>query len=95
MFKFLVMEFIPKLVKWFDLSIVPADSSHFFKKVVADTIAHRKSTKKYRPDVIQLLIEAKEGKLKHDSNLKDDDVGFATVYDESESMSSKQKVKHD
>lgn len=93
MLKIVVMSFAPKIAAWLDLSIVPADSSQFFKKVVADTIAHRKNTQTYRPDVIQLLIEAKEGKLKHDSNKNDDDVGFATVHDAE--STSKQKIKSD
>lgn len=92
MLKFLVMAFAPKVAAWLDLSIVPADSSQFFKKLVADTIEHRKSTKTFRPDVIQLLIEAKEGRLKHDSNKKDDDVGFATIHESDQKPSTEVKL---
>lgn len=80
-FKFLIMMLSKTLARWLGVSILPKDTSQFVKKLVADTISHRKETKQYRPDVIQLLIEAMEGKLKHENDKKvdGDDASFATV----------------
>lgn len=78
--KFLVMMLSKTLARRLGISFLPKDASDFIKKLVADTISHRKKTKEYRPDVIQLLIEAMEGKLKHETDKRaDDDVSFATV----------------
>lgn len=78
--KFLVLMLSKDLAKWLGVSFLPKDTTDFIKKLVADTISHRKKTKEYRPDVIQLLIEAMEGKLKHETIDKDsDDTSFAIV----------------
>lgn len=78
--KLLVMILSKDLAKWLGISFLPKDTSEFTKKLVADTISHRKKTNQFRPDVIQLLIEAMEGKLKHDKHTKDsDDTSFATI----------------
>lgn len=81
--KFIIMGTLPKLAKWLDLTILPKESGKFFKKLVAENILYRKEKNFYRPDILQLLIEAKEGKLKYESDQIADEVGFATV-DESD-----------
>ncbi|XP_063707465.1 probable cytochrome P450 9f2 [Culicoides brevitarsis] len=77
--KFFVMILSKDLANWLGVSFLPNDTSNFIKKLVSDTISYRKKTQEYRPDVIQLLIEAMEGKLKHEDNTKNDDESFAIV----------------
>ncbi|XP_063703756.1 probable cytochrome P450 9f2 [Culicoides brevitarsis] len=69
----------PRIAKWLKMSFVPKDSQEFFKKVVKDTIEHRRKTKETRPDVIQLLMQAQDGTLTHDIDSKEDSEGFAVI----------------
>ncbi|XP_063706635.1 probable cytochrome P450 9f2 [Culicoides brevitarsis] len=85
--KVLFIGMAPKLCKWLNINFIPKESSQFFKQIVADTIKHRRSTNTFRPDVIQLLIQAIDGKLKHESDNKDTETGFAVV---NETTNSKQ-----
>ncbi|XP_063707464.1 probable cytochrome P450 9f2 [Culicoides brevitarsis] len=79
MFKFLFIMMMPKVAKWMKMSVTPHETTNFFKDLVRDTIAYRRKTNTYRPDVIQLLIEAMDGKLKHDTEKNDEDAGLATI----------------
>lgn len=79
--KFAFITLAPGLAKFFNISLVPKKSSEFFEKIVGDTIKHRRGTNSFRPDVIQLLIQAIDGSLKHetDPHLKENEAGFAVV----------------
>lgn len=79
--KLAIISIVPKVAKFFNITMIPKQSDLFFKQIVADTIKHRRSTNVTRPDVIQLLIEAMDGKLKHeaDPHLKESETGFAVV----------------
>lgn len=79
MIKMFCMMLFPKVMKWLDISVTPKETTNFFKTLISDTIAHRRKTNTFRPDVIQLLIQAMDGDLKHETDKKDDDAGFATV----------------
>ncbi|XP_063706634.1 probable cytochrome P450 9f2 [Culicoides brevitarsis] len=81
--KFIVLSVAPKLGKWLDLTILPKETGKFFKHLIGKTISFRKENNFYRPDILQLLIEAKDGKLKFESDQVADEVGFATI-DESD-----------
>lgn len=85
--KMSLISLAPKLAKIFNLSFIPKESNNFFQKIVADTIKHRRTTNTFRPDVIQLLIQALDGNLKHetDPHLKESETGFAVVEDASSS----------
>ncbi|GBP26435.1 Cytochrome P450 9e2 [Eumeta japonica] len=51
----------------------------YLRSLVFSAIKNRDDNKAFRPDLIQILLEAKKGTLKHE-NLKDEkDAGFATV----------------
>jgi cytochrome P450 family 9 len=65
------------------------DVGDFFKNIVIDQMKNREENKIIRPDMIQLLMEAKKGSLKHESTV-DQDAGFATV---EESSMGKQQIK--
>lgn len=77
--KFLLMSAFPKIIEWLNIPITPIDCSIFFKKLVSDTIQYRKNTNTFRPDVIQLLIQAMEGKLHHETDKQHDDSSFAAI----------------
>ncbi|XP_063706633.1 probable cytochrome P450 9f2 [Culicoides brevitarsis] len=88
--KFLMIGGMPKLADFLGVSFTPKDSQKFFKKLVKDTIEHRRKTKETRPDVIQLLIQAQDGTLKYETEEKDDHGGFAVI---EESDIGKKEVK--
>lgn len=90
--KFLVLSLLPRLGKWLDLTILPKETGKFVKKLISENISYRKEKNFYRPDILQLLIEAKDGKLKHETDKDADDVGFATIV---ESDVDKREVKRD
>lgn len=60
--------------------------------MITDTISYRKEKNFYRPDILQLLIEAKDGKLKYEADHTPDEAGFATI---EESDIGKREVKRE
>uniref|UniRef100_A0A1E1WIT9 unspecific monooxygenase n=1 Tax=Pectinophora gossypiella TaxID=13191 RepID=A0A1E1WIT9_PECGO len=86
-FKQLVLVFLssafPNFMKYFNLKLFSEKTSNFFISLVMDTMKDRDARNILRPDMIQLLIEAKKGKVSHEENAVDPDAGFATV-DESD-----------
>uniref|UniRef100_A0A6B2E9E1 Putative cytochrome p450 9b2 n=1 Tax=Phlebotomus kandelakii TaxID=1109342 RepID=A0A6B2E9E1_9DIPT len=68
----------PKLCKNLGISIFPKHIIEYFRNVIMATITYREKNNVYRPDMIQLLMEAKKGKLAHNAN-ENDSAGFATV----------------
>ncbi|XP_064071987.1 cytochrome P450 9e2-like [Vanessa tameamea] len=78
---FLIAAF-PSLSKKLKLTIFSKKTTDFFKDLVLSTMRDRKERNIVRPDVIHLLMEAKEGQLVHDDkeqNANQQDTGFATV----------------
>lgn len=67
-----------KYFQFFRIALLSKEASSFFRKIVLETIDTRERKNIIRPDMINLLIEAKKGKLKHEGK-SDEDVGFATV----------------
>lgn len=51
------------------VNILPEDAVSFFKHVVLDTLRERDENNRYRPDVIQLLLEARKGKINNNKHL--------------------------
>lgn len=45
-----------------NMEILPKESTQFFKHVVLDTMKNRDENNTFRPDMIQILLEAKKGK---------------------------------
>jgi len=79
-FKFFAVMFFPKLMKIFNISLFDANIKNFFRTLVHGTMSHREKEHIIRPDMINLLMQAKQGKLTHNDNEKNDEnVGFATV----------------
>lgn len=57
-----------------------------------ETIVTREKANIVRPDMINLLIEAKKGQLKHERQ-SDEDAGFATVQESDVGTSEKRKME--
>jgi cytochrome P450 family 9 len=57
----------PKIMKLLGMDLVPGNITEFFRTLVLDTVATREREGIVRPDMLQLLIEAKKGTL-HDEN---------------------------
>ncbi|CAG9584935.1 unnamed protein product [Danaus chrysippus] len=58
----------PKFTKKLGITIYPDKVVNFFKGIVVNTMQLREKNKIYRPDMIQLLMEASKGTLKDDSD---------------------------
>lgn len=56
------------LMKVCKMTFLSAQESRFYRSLVNDTIAHREKNNIVRPDMINLLMEAKKGQLKYEEN---------------------------
>lgn len=61
--KFLGMTLFPKLMEIFKITFFGPEITRFFRKAVHDTMLTREKHSIVRPDMINLLLEAKKGKL--------------------------------
>lgn len=68
----------PGLMNFFRIRVFPKEPVEYFHKIVMETVKTREEQNIYRPDMIQLLMEARKGHLKHE-NKNDSGAGFATV----------------
>ncbi|CAH0723080.1 unnamed protein product, partial [Brenthis ino] len=75
----------PSIVKKLNLSLFSKDVTKFFMDIVLTTMKDREARNIIRPDMIHLLMQAKEGKLSYDEKVGNDeqDAGFATVKESS------------
>ncbi|XP_021918281.1 cytochrome P450 9e2-like isoform X1 [Zootermopsis nevadensis] len=82
-FKWLAYLAMPKLIQKLHVSMMSAKSTKFFSTLVLDTIATREREGIVRPDMLQLLMQAKKGTLRDDTsnspgskkiNIEDDDI---------------------
>ncbi|XP_050323272.1 cytochrome P450 9b2 [Bactrocera neohumeralis] len=71
MLKFFVSNTMPIVQKILGYKIFDTDKTDYFKRLVIDTMKYRQENKIHRPDMIQLLIEAKQ---ESDQNWSDDDI---------------------
>ncbi|XP_037872543.1 cytochrome P450 CYP9A22 isoform X1 [Bombyx mori] len=77
---FLGYSSFPKLMKKFNAKLLSDETGHFFTDLVLRTMEDREVKEIVRPDMIHLLMEAKQGKLSYDEkSTKEADTGFATV----------------
>ncbi|XP_059057972.1 cytochrome P450 9e2-like [Achroia grisella] len=82
--KFLAINSFPKIMKTLKITFFSAKTSSFFENIIRNTMLHREKNNIIRPDMIHLLMEAKKGKLSHDSAISQDaNAGFATVEESS------------
>ncbi|KAJ8953903.1 hypothetical protein NQ318_019143, partial [Aromia moschata] len=79
----------PKIVDILNISAFPKYIVNFFRELVKDTMAFREKEHIVRPDMIHLLMEARKGRLKHDTEKHhENDTGFATAQDSSQGKSA-------
>lgn len=76
----------------FNVPLLSKGASNYFKKIVVDTIITRERENIFRPDMINLLIEAKRGQLMHDEK-HEEDTCFATVDNSDEGKTEKNKLE--
>lgn len=71
---------LPKLMRAINLEFFSAHAKRFFKSMVLDTMEERKKKQIIRPDMIQILMQVRSGKLKYqEEETANGDAGFATV----------------
>lgn len=68
----------PKIAKFFNLKIFNETKTNSFKSIILDTMQFRREKKIFRPDMVNILMQASEGSLKYQAEEKSND-GFATV----------------
>lgn len=69
--KFIFVTMLPKVYKFFKIRCLSEETYNFFRNVTIDMMDERDRKNISRPDVIQLLLQAKKGQLQKD---KDNDV---------------------
>ncbi|EDS34502.1 cytochrome P450 9b2 [Culex quinquefasciatus] len=71
----------PRLMVKMNVDFLSREQDRFFRGVVRDTMKTRQEQNIYRPDMIELLMQAKKGSLKHQTTSEDQPAveGFATV----------------
>jgi len=90
--KFVGFIISPAFMKFFDIKFFSNKLTKFFHEATIETIKVREQKGIVRHDMINLLIQAKKGKLVHESNTEKIADGFATVEEfETEKVSAKQK----
>lgn len=71
---------IPKIMNFFKVKIFTEKDSNYLRDMVHSNIKYREDNNVFRPDMINLLMEARKGTLEHVVE-QDEDVGFATVHE--------------
>ncbi|XP_063704273.1 cytochrome P450 9e2-like [Culicoides brevitarsis] len=64
--KLMILQMSPSLGEKFGFSLTKPEFNVFFKKMIKDTFQQRRSMKSFRPDIVQLLIQAQDGNLNDD-----------------------------
>lgn len=78
--KFLLISTIPRICKFFKMTLFSTECTKFFRSIVHDTMNFREKNSVIRPDMIHLLMQAKSGSLlENKDDLIDEKEGFATV----------------
>lgn len=83
----------PRVMNWLKIRFFTDEQSSFFRNLVHGNMNYRDEHNIVRHDMINLLMEAKKGNLKHTSGTDDDkDIGYATV-EESDVGKSSQTIQ--
>lgn len=78
--KLLIIDKMPKIARALNISFANRTIANSFKNTILDTMEIRKKNNIHRPDMINMLMQIREGTLKHqtDEKIKEKE-GFATV----------------
>lgn len=77
--KFILLVSAPRLAKMLKIKLFDDDFTNEFRSMILDTMNTRKAHNIHRPDMIHLLMQVRDGSLKHQANEENDSEGFATV----------------
>ncbi|XP_062551079.1 cytochrome P450 9e2-like [Armigeres subalbatus] len=72
------LKFCPTLMGRLGIDIIDRDQVRYFSALIMDAVKQRQTKGITRSDMIQLLIQARKGTLKHNDE-KENDEGFATA----------------
>lgn len=94
--KFYLIFWLPKLTKIFTSKDLQEFGS-YFKTMILDTMRYRKEHNIYRPDMINMLMQVREGSLQHqnDVKLEPSNESFATVEESEIGKQSSNRVWSD
>lgn len=81
MLKIIGYLFVPKLMTSLKIQLFPQDTTKFFQKAITEAMKIREQQGIIRPDLINLLMQVKKGKLSHETDKESEKIvdGFATV----------------
>uniref|UniRef100_A0A1B0CAG6 Cytochrome n=1 Tax=Lutzomyia longipalpis TaxID=7200 RepID=A0A1B0CAG6_LUTLO len=68
----------PKFTNFFGITSCEKNNANYFRNLIWDTIHQREGENIVRSDMIQLLMQARSGKL-HYENKEEDEIGYAAV----------------
>lgn len=81
--RLILLRTFPKLMRAIQLEFFSAKTKRFFKSMVLDTMKEREKKQIVRPDMINILMQVRSGKLKYrdeaEEETSNDDAGFATA----------------
>ncbi|XP_058837446.1 cytochrome P450 9e2-like isoform X1 [Topomyia yanbarensis] len=79
--KMIGYQLVPKLMLKFNIDFISSEHDKFFRGMITDTMKTRTEQNIFRPDMIELLMQAKKGSLIHQSDEQKESPaeGFATV----------------
>uniref|UniRef100_A0A182JK11 Uncharacterized protein n=1 Tax=Anopheles atroparvus TaxID=41427 RepID=A0A182JK11_ANOAO len=71
-------QMVPKLMGWLGLDLFDREQNHYFTEIIRETVRTRDAHGIVRPDMVNLLMQARKGALKHQRE-EEEEKGFATV----------------
>ncbi|XP_044738975.1 cytochrome P450 9e2-like [Chrysoperla carnea] len=89
--RMLLNTFLPQVARFFKIGMLPSEPLQFLRNIIIENIRIRERENIYRPDMVQLLIEAKNGSLKQDDPKDEINKGFAVV-EEAKLMQTNKKI---
>ncbi|XP_044738026.1 cytochrome P450 9e2-like [Chrysoperla carnea] len=89
--RLLLSNFLPHVARFFRISLFPKEAVDYLRKIALETISIRERDNIYRPDMLQLLIEAKNGSLKQTDTNEENNKAFAAV-EESKLIQTNKKI---
>lgn len=80
-FKLLIIFVVPKLSQLLNMKFFEKSITDIFKSIILDTMAMRQNNNIYRPDMVNMLMQARDGNLQYQTEEKSKETaeGFATV----------------
>jgi cytochrome P450 family 9 len=93
--KVIILAKFAAIGKLLGVQLFPKDVTSFFRSIIKDNMTKREKDGIVRPDLVHLLMEARKGRLQHESSKDDKDEGFATVEESQIGKDTKQRKLSD